>query len=98
MTAPELGAIPPMDDPLGRYWEQPRDIRLAPMDDRHVLLTAQQRASLLEYSTTMPSGVYPGKCWRRQERDRDLLVWYGITDGRPDLCSIEFREILVVVP
>lgn len=87
--------IPVMDDPLGKYWEQPRDIRQAPMDETHVILTPRQIDGLLEYSRTMPSGCYPGKCWLRIERDRRLLVWFG--DETPQhTCPILFREILEV--
>lgn len=89
-------SIPVMDDPLGRYWNQPRDIRDAPMDDNHVLLTPQQFRDLHEYSSTIPSGVYPGKCWKRKERNW-LLGWYG--DETPDhQCPILFRQIEVVTP
>lgn len=89
--------IPIMDDPLGRYWDQPHDIREAPMDDDHVILRPSQFAALHEYSTTMPTGVYPGKCWKRIERTRKLLVWYG-AETADHKCPIEFREILVVKP
>lgn len=89
--------IPEMTDRLGRYWEQPADIRTAPMDDKSVILTPRQMAELHEYSTSMPTGVYPGKCWKRFERrpSRTLLVWYGIAED-PKLCTIEVRDILVV--
>lgn len=88
-------AIPVMDDPLGRHWRQPADIRFVVMDDSHVLLTPNHLAQLPEYSSTIPSGVYPGKCWQRKEPERHLLAWYG--DETPDgMCGIMFREILVV--
>lgn len=87
--------IPEVTHPLGRHWEQPRDIRDAPMDDKHVLLTEYQFRQLHNYSATVPTGVYPGKCWRRQEKRGWLLVWYGI-DRDPDRCTIEHREILVI--
>lgn len=88
--------IPVMNDPLGKYWEQPKDIREAPMDDIYVLLTPRQIRELHEYSTTLPTGCYPGKCWQRLEKGpRHLLVWYGIAPD-PNMCSIEFREILVI--
>jgi hypothetical protein len=91
--------IPIMDDPLGKYWEQPADIRQALMDDTHVILTLRQIEQLKEYSSTMPTGVYPGKCWQRKERDPDrhLLVWYG-DENNEGKCPILFREILVMRP
>lgn len=86
--------IPVMDDPLGKYWDQPCDIRSAPMDETHVLLTEQQFRDLHEYSATLPSGVYPGKCWKRKEQSW-LLVWFGIA-ADPTSCTIEHRLILIV--
>lgn len=95
--------IPLMNDPLGKYWEQPRDIREVPMDDDVVLLSPSQFAGLHEYSATMPTGVYPGKCWKRVELNHDgshhrtLLVWYGDETPEHD-CPILFRNIEVVSP
>jgi len=91
--------IPEMTDPLGRYWHQPADIREAPMDETHVLLTVRQYGELSEYSDTMPSGVYPGKCWLwlphpRFKSDRKWLLWYGaqISATEVEVCK---REILL---
>ncbi len=86
--------IPALTDPMGKYWRQPDDIRSAPMDGKHVLLSRSQFQGLNEYSASHPSGVYPGKCWRRQEGRINLLVWYGETSD-PKKCSIEFREIRI---
>lgn len=100
--------IPAMTDPLGRHWQQPQDIREAPMDDLLVLLTPAQFEGLSEYSTSMPSGVYPGKCWRRNLFTRDpqtgnvvatdkwLLGWYGESTKGPGWCSNNWRAIEVV--
>ncbi len=89
--------IPEMTDRLGKYWEQPPDIREAPMDAEIVLLTLRQFEGLHEYSSSIPSGVYPGKCWKRLERDRPYLGWYGVCDD-PERCSVNFRKIEVVSP
>lgn len=99
--------IPEMTDPLGKHWHQPADIRDAPMDDKIVLLTPRQFAELPEYSTSMPSGVYPGKCWKREEMTRDAqgymhstdiwwLGWYGESSKGPKFCSNNWRKIEVV--
>lgn len=87
--------IPLMDDPLGKHWDQPRDIREVAMDSTHVILSARHIAALPEYSTSLPSGVYPGKCWLRRETGRDLLVWYG-AETPEHTCPILFREVLRV--
>lgn len=94
--------IPEMLDPLGRHWDQPGDIRSAPMDDTHVILTQAQFERLPEYSASLPSGVYPGKCWRRHNGAHDprcknpewLFAWYGECDD-PKKCSINYRKILL---
>lgn len=95
-------AIPIMDDPLGKHWDQPADVRCIPMDGTHALLTHRQLGQLYSYDRSLPSGVYPGKCWQRKEPKsasfpdgRHLLVWYGAEtpEGR---CPIHFREILVI--
>ena len=89
----EMNCIPAMTDPLGKHWQQPADIREAPMDDTHVLLTSPQFFKLLEYSSTIPTGVYEGKCWKRHEKGKWLLCWYSYED--PLLCRINWREILL---
>lgn len=98
--------IPPMTEPLGRYWKQPARERIL-IDDTHAMMTADDFALLAEYSTSRPSGVYPGKMWRAELRPpRDLahplqpsrwfLCWYGEVPGRPDLCSNHHREVILV--
>lgn len=89
-----MNEVPVMDDPLGKHWRQPADIRSAPMDDKHILLTPEQIAGLAEYSSTIPTGVYPGKCWKRIQSDGPLFVWYGPDVGGK--CAILFRNILEV--
>lgn len=88
--------IPVMDDPLGKHWHQPAHIRLALMDETHVLLTTRETEQLSKYDRSMPTGVYPGKCWMRREEGRaPLLVWYG--EETPEhTCPILFREVLVL--
>ena len=91
----DTNSIPAMTDPLGRHWRQPADIRSAPMDEAHVLLTPAQVAGLSSYDSSIPSGVYPGKCWLRHQGDQTLLAWFG--DEREDRrCPIMFREALVI--
>jgi hypothetical protein len=91
-----------MTDPLGRYWNQPsRDLIL--VDETHAVMTAHTFQQLSEYSATIPSGVYPGKMWRRLDGAHDrkcpmdgcrwLLCWYG--DDIGGKCGICFREVLL---
>ena len=87
-------AIPPMTDPLGKHWEQPRDIRHAPMNGTHVLLDRIQFNQLHDYSASIPSGVYDGKCWRIRYRGVHYLRWYGPC-ADPKQCAIEQRIIAI---
>ena len=101
--------IPEMTDPLGRYWNQPRDIRSAPISDTEILITRRQFDELAEYSTSMPTGAYEGKCWKRQEYERVghgenmrlrytgrwHLGFYGHSD-KPGYVSNNWRLIHVV--
>lgn len=96
--------IPALDNPYGPgSWDQPSRHAIL-TDDKHALMTQGVFDRLSEYSATMPSGVYPGKMWKRHDGSHDpnrrgqphpwLLGWYGIVDENK--CSINFREILIV--
>lgn len=90
-----------MTDPLGRHWNQPAP-DLIEIDDTHALMTKATFEQLPEYSATIPSGVYPGKMWRRHDgafdikRERPpvwMLCWFG--EVRDGACEIYFREVLL---
>lgn len=87
--------IPAMTDELGRYWRQPADIRDAPIDGSHVLLTRRQFDGLSDYTASLPSGVYPGKCWRRRTAVGWVLVWFGVDPKNKAVCTIESRFIRI---
>ena len=92
--------IPAMTDPMGRYWNQPPRDRIV-VDETHALMDSSTFKALPEYSGTIPTGVYPGKMWRRHDgifdqkatRKRWLLCWYG--EDRDGKCEILFREVLL---
>lgn len=86
--------IPPMTDPRGRYWSQPPATAIT-IDDTHALLSHATINALMEYSTSTPSGVYPGKMWKCQHEGRWYLRWYGIVPGNDSVCSNNWREILL---
>ncbi|MGS1073059.1 hypothetical protein [Burkholderia glumae] len=86
--------IPPITDPLGRYWRQPHRNEIL-IDDEHAVMTRSTFNKLAEYSTTRPTGVYPGKMWKAIYKSGAFLRWYGIVEGRPDLCSNNQRLILL---
>ena len=89
-----MNTIPAMTHPYGKVWRQPRDIRKVPMDGTHVLLDRHQFRALSEYSASIPTGVYDGKCWRRRERRQWFLCWYGPCSD-PNRCKINMRQILI---
>ena len=98
--------VPPMVHELGRHWRQPDPARIL-IDDAHALMDRATFEALPEYSGTIPTGVYPGKMWRRHDGayefaqrrttkpPRWLLGWYGECDD-PKRCSVNFREVLLV--
>ncbi|WP_175785284.1 hypothetical protein [Burkholderia ambifaria] len=86
--------IPRITDPLGSHWRQPaRDDVL--VDDEHAVMSGATYRQLAEYSSTMPSGVYPGELWRAVYGDRPYLRWFGNVDDRDDVYSNNEREILI---
>lgn len=87
--------IPAMTNALGRHWRQPHRSAIE-VDDTHALMDEATFKALSEYSTSMPSGVYPGKMWKCNQRGTDnwWLCWYGVVEGRDDVCSNNNREIL----
>lgn len=105
-----LNVIPPITEPLGRHWDQP-DTSLIQIDDEFARMNAHVFRELPEYSTSQPSGVYPGKMWKRHDGAFDhefiarggkpdwLLCWYGECSEHPagcqKCCSNNSRKILV---
>lgn len=97
-------AIPPITEPMGRSWRQP-DMTQVEITSEHARLTKAQFDALPEYSTSYPSGVYPGKCWKAQKAedlgggrwrwtDTWLLRWFGECED-PTKCSNHQREIII---
>lgn len=94
MSEPHV--IPDITDRLGKFWRQPDRSRVL-VDSVHALMTTATFDALHEYSSSMPSGVYPGKMWKAIADDgQAFLCWYGIVDGRDDVCSNNHRKILIV--
>lgn len=86
--------IPPITDPLGSHWSQPKveDILI---DDHCALMKANDLRKLKEYSTTLPTGVYAGKMWKSQYGGIWYLRWYGESEN-PNMCSNNQREIILI--
>lgn len=100
-----LELIPLITDPLGKHWKQP-DRSEIELDDTHALMSFATFEKLAEYSGTRPTGVYPGKMWRRHDGVFDgdfrarggkptwLLCWYG--NSAPGYCSNHHRVIILL--
>lgn len=83
-----------MTHPLSRYWHQPRADDLAVYDDIAIMDNSTLQR-LLEYSASIPSGVYEGKMWRCANGEGWQLCWYGPSDD-PDMVSINRRPIRLI--
>jgi hypothetical protein len=82
-------------------WSQPDRKDICVSDDT-ALMSLKDYKLLLEYSSTIPTGAYPGKMWRCVDRDhlndgqvfQEYLCWYGYVDG--DTCSINSRKLIIM--
>lgn len=91
-----MNIIPAMTDPLGAHWRQPKSVRLLEMDDTHVLVPESVIGLLAEYSTSIPTGTYPGKAWKAHLGPGVwALRWYGAIseDGK----TIERGQRIIVL-
>ncbi len=89
----DANVIPPITEPMGKHWRQPAVEEIL-LDDTHAVMTEKTLEQLGEYSTSKPSGVYPGKMWRARQRGKWWLCWYGFGETA-DFCSNNYREILI---
>ncbi len=85
--------IPEITNKLGKYWEQPNPKRIE-IDDTHALMDPEDFCQLADYSHSQPSGVYPGKMWKRKGPDGWILCWYSESE-LPDHCDNNYRKILL---
>lgn len=100
--------IPPITDTMGRSWRQP-DFTELDVSGETVELTQKEFDTLHDYSTSWPTGVYPGKCWKAQAweaREKEgvryrhwtgtwFLRWFGECDD-PTKCSNNQRTIAFI--
>ncbi len=84
-----------MTDPLSVYWDQPMACSIL-VDDTHVLMWESDFEKLKNYSTTVPTGAYEGKMWKRNQPlggEKWYLWWYTISDKQGYL-DVKWREII----
>lgn len=87
--------IPPITDPKGKHWEQPPLDQIL-VDDDCAVVTERAFKALLEYSTSTPTGVYPGKMWKARQGMVWYLRWYGLDDGHPAGLPTYTKQIYIV--
>lgn len=92
---PVKNVIPPITDPMGKYWEQPAVSELT-IDDTHALMSKESFDRLSDYSRSQPTGCYPGKMWKiGDDKGNWVLVWFGYSEKGHDWCSNNYRKILI---
>lgn len=94
--------LPPMTDELGKHWKQPAREKLFISADI-VYMSQASFDKLPEYSSSIPSGVYPGKMWKTEIYDHAgrhpvptgiwYLRWFGIVEGKPTPQLIEAHRV-----
>ena len=90
-----METIPEITNPLGRSWQQP-DLRKIKLNDEYAEMDEQTLQELLEYSRSMPTGVYEGKMWRAMSQEGWLLCWYAPSKNDENYCSVKRRRIQIV--
>lgn len=65
--------IPKITDKRGMLWKQPHR-RYIEIDEEYALMTKQTFEGLREYSVTIPSGEYEGKCGRPIEEVYGIYI------------------------
>ena len=83
-----------MTHEMGRCWDQPSREAIL-IDEKNALMTRATFLALASYDTSIPSGVYEGKMWKRAIHGGDLLCWFGSIENS-NKCSINHREIILV--
>lgn len=91
--------IPEMTHPLSNLWSQPATDKIV-LGKETCMMTEAIFNQLKEYSTTIPTGVYSGKMWRRQHKQNEwYLCWYGWEENNEkgeEVCPVHFRKIDIV--
>lgn len=89
--------IPEMVHPLGKAWSQPDRSKIK-FSFGVAWVDQKTFDQLAEYSSSLPSGVYEGKMWRRKYVvngfTKNLLCWYDKSD-KPDQCSIKKIDLII---
>jgi len=91
----ESNAIPTITNSLGAHWDQPSLDEIT-VDGESALMSEAAWNKLLEYSMSIPSGVYAGKMWKGiYQNGRKCLHWYS-DSKKPEHCDINTRDALII--
>lgn len=85
--------IPPITDPLGKGWSQPKTTDFL-ISDKFAKIKATDIGELYEYSHSLPTGVYNGKMWKTFDGSIWYLHWFG-PHKDPSQCAIHTRKISI---
>lgn len=88
--------IPKMTHELSTAWEQPAHSEIKFTSDGYSVVTKEGLEQLKQYDTSLPSGVYAGKMWKRAEGNSMYLCWYQDSPDEPGKCDIKYRKIMLM--
>lgn len=87
--------IPPMTDPLGEYWVQPKLDQIL-VDDKTAVMKRDAFDMLHEYSFSIPNGTYAGKMWKLFNGKDWHLAWYENMPNDTSKMAIKYRVIEIL--
>jgi hypothetical protein len=93
----EYYTIPPITDPLGKYWDQPpaKEVLVDLINDV-AIMTPETLQQLADYSHSTPTGVYIGKMWRSETRGgKHFLHWFDHCE-KPGYLTHHVKEIALI--
>lgn len=66
--------------------------------DEVAFVTLQDFNRLAAYNTSMPTGMYPGKVWKRRGAGDRWLLAETVEADDPDYVNIVWRDLRVTAP
>jgi hypothetical protein len=84
--------IPPITDPMGKHWNQPKNVKIM---FSSAWIDRSSFEQLMTYQTSLPSGVYEGKMWKRIEGEDWMLCWYEDSKTKKGYCDIKKLKIRI---
>lgn len=88
--------IPAMPAEWARYWQAPDRSEIV-FQGADAVMTYKAFDRLLDYSDSVPTGVYDGKMWKARLDGNWYLRWYSTARSNPDKCIIHTRPIKLQV-